>query len=131
MGPFFFAHNTVRKGRPRWVAVQPDAIGTARTSHIPSPGFAVVCQILRSGSSILVARGLMYVNCPYAFTWCLTNMNNFHLKPLKLAVSVPTSTLLSTAVKISSMFASDYIPSMSTESTRCCRVQELIGSRLE
>ena len=71
------------------------------------------------------------MSSPCASIWFLMNGSKSHPKLLRLVVSVPTSILSSTAVRMLSTWGSDHIPSMSLGSTKCCPVLELIGSKLE
>lgn len=106
-------------------------IVTAKTSRTRSHVSVVVCQILRSASSIWEERGLLLKSSPCAFISCQMNMNSWAQKLWKLVAFAATNTWSSSAVKISSTSEWDCIHSMLSASTKCCPVPELIGKKHE
>lgn len=103
-------------------------IVTVRTNPIQNHVSVVVCQTPRSVSSILAGRRRPWTISPCASIWSPMNMNSSVLRRWKPDVSAVTSTSSRIAARISSTSAWGSIPSMSSESTRCCRVLELIGN---
>lgn len=103
------------------------ATGTVKTSRIQNHGSVVVCPILRSVSSTWERREPQWTISRYVYTWSQMNTNSWALKPWKRVVFAVTSILLRTAAKISSISAWGCIHSMSSASTKCYRVLELIG----
>ncbi|CAO3664562.1 unnamed protein product [Umbelopsis ramanniana] len=113
---FFFFISLVSK----WVAVQQDAIDTARTSPTPRADSAVVSPMPSSESTILVVRRRLLMTSLFASISSPTNMNNFPLKLSKLVVSAVTSIWLRPVVRTPSTCVSASILSTSPVSTRCC-----------
>lgn len=103
------------------------AIAIAKISRIQNHVSVVVFQIQKSVFSIWVERRQPSKIFHYACIWCLTNTNSWALKLWRLDVFALTNTWWSIAVKINSTFVCVFIHSTLFESTRCCRVLELIG----
>lgn len=76
---------------------------------------------------ILEGRRPVLTSFLFVSTWFLTNMSSCLQRLWKLDVFVPTNTWLRIVVKMLSTCGFACILSMSTASTRCCHVQELIG----
>lgn len=80
-------------------------------------------KIPRSVSSIWAERRRAWKSSHYAFTWSRTSTSSFRRRRWRHPVSAPTSTLSSTSARTLSTFVCASIPSTSSVSTRCCRVQ--------